>query len=108
MLIETSYNYGTFEMTQNIYDTLKRYDLQADARITYRYQQHYKKENKNIKNKEKGKKMPKIRNIQLDSSILNENDQRQRQQDIQFLNPNVQYYKKFQKHYKLRKRTFKS
>jgi hypothetical protein len=37
LLIETSYRYGTFDMTQNIYDTLKRYDLQADARITYRY-----------------------------------------------------------------------
>jgi hypothetical protein len=33
LLIESSYLYGTFRMTQKIYDTLQKYDLKPDARI---------------------------------------------------------------------------
>jgi len=63
LLIETSYRHGTFKMTQKIFDTLKRYDLQADARITYRYQQHMSKESMVVTAiKEKQKKMNKNNN----------------------------------------------
>lgn len=81
--------------------------MQADARITYRYNQHLNKEFKDNTSRRKEQLKP-IRSV---TPLIAETDavtkQKQRIEN-EILNPNIHYYKKFQKMYKLKKRTFKT